>query len=107
MPFQSVRLGAPVLVVLLALSCPESARAGTRTVRRGDNLQAILSGAVPGDVLLLEAGAEFVGNFVLPVKPGTNPIVVQSSVSDELPAIGQRIQPQQAALLARLRSPNT
>jgi hypothetical protein len=107
MPFQVVRRGAPIVLVLLALLCPESARAGTRTVRRGDNLQAILNSAVPGDVLLLEAGAEFVGNFVLPVKSGTVPIVVRSSLHDQLPATGQRIQPHQAALLARLRSPNT
>ena len=107
MPFKSVRLGAPVALVLLAFLCPESARAGTRTVRRGDDLQAILNSALPGDVLLLEAGAEFVGNFVLPVKPGSQPIVVRSSFHDQLPANGQRIQPQHAALLARLRSPNT
>ena len=107
MPFKSVRLGAPVALVLLAFFCPESARAGTRTVRRGDDLQAILNSALPGDVLLLEAGAEFVGNFVLPVKPGSQPIVVRSSFHDQLPANGQRIQPQHAALLARLRSPNT
>src|SRR5262245_64199340 len=107
MPFQSVRLGAPVLVVLLALSCPESAHAGTRTVRRGDNLQAILNIAAPGDVLLLEAGAEFVGNFVLPLKSGDDPIVVRSAFHDQLPASGQRIQPRHAPLLARLRSPST
>jgi hypothetical protein len=106
MPFQFVRLGAPIVLVLLALLCPQSAGAGTRTVRRGDNLQTVLNGAVPGDVLLLEAGAEFVGNFVLPVKSGTLPIVVRSSFHDQLPATGQRIQPPQASLLARLRSPN-
>jgi hypothetical protein len=107
MPFKSVRLGAPVVLVLLAFLCPESARAGTRTVRRGDDLQAILNSALPGDVLLLEAGAEFVGNFVLPVKTGSEPIVVRSSFHNELPPSGQRIQPQHAALLARLRSPST
>ena len=107
MPFNSVRLGAPVALVLLAFLCPEFARAGTRTVRRGDNLQTILNSALPGDVLLLEAGAEFVGNFVLPVKSGNDPIVVRSAFHDQLPASGQRIQPQHAALLARLRSPST
>jgi hypothetical protein len=107
MPFKSARLGAPVVLVLLAFLCPEPARAGTRTVRRGDDLQAILNSALPGDVLLLEAGAEFVGNFVLPVKSGSNPIVVRSSFHNQLPASGQRIQPQHAALLARLRSPST
>ena len=106
MPFQSVRRGAPVVLVLLASLCPASATAGTRTVRRGDDLQAILNSAVAGDVLLLEAGAEFVGNFVLPVKSGTDPIVVRSALHDQLPVTGQRIKPEHAALLARLRSPN-
>ena len=55
MLFQSSRLGAPVFLVLLALMCPVSASAETRTVRRGDNLQAVLNAAVPGDILLLEA----------------------------------------------------
>src|SRR5262245_57881757 len=103
MPFQFARLGAPVALVLLASLCPESASAGTRTVRRGDNLQTILNSAVPGDVLLLEAGAEFVGNFVLPIKSGDDPIVVRSAIQEQLPPTGQRIQPQHAALLARLR----
>jgi hypothetical protein len=107
MPFQVVRRGAPVVLVLLASLCPDAASAGTRTVRRGDDLQAILNSAVPGDILLLEAGAEFVGNFVLPVKAGSDPIVVRSALHDQLPVTGQRIQPQHAALLARLRSPNT
>ena len=107
MPIHCLRLGAPVVLVLLGFLCPESALAGTRTVRRGDNLQAILNSALPGDVLLLEAGAEFVGNFVLPVKSGSDPIVVRSALHDQLPVIGQRIQPGHASLLARLRSPNT
>ena len=107
MPLQSVRLGAPVVLVLLASLCPDSVSAGTRTVRRGDNLQTVLNSAVAGDVLVLEAGAEFVGNFVLPVKSGTDPIVVRSSLHADLPVAGQRIQPQHASLLARLRSPNT
>lgn len=37
----------------------------------GGDLQAPLNAAQPGDTILLEAGAEFVGNFVLPVKSGT------------------------------------
>jgi hypothetical protein len=107
MPLRSVRLGAPAVLVLLASLCPASVSAETRTVRRGDDLQTALNSAVAGDVLLLEAGAEFVGNFVLPVKSGNDPIVVRSAVHDGLPAPGERIQPQHASLLARLRSPNT
>ena len=108
MPLQLRRRGAPVLLVLLGLSCPTSAVGETRTVRRGENLQAVLNTAAPGDVVLLEAGADFVGNFVLPVKPGDAPIIVRSAFDDRLPRAGQRLQPSlHATLLARLRSPNT
>jgi hypothetical protein len=108
MPFQFWRLGAPVLLVLFGLSCPSPALAETRTVRRGDNLQTVLNAAAPGDLVLLEAGAEFVGNFVLPVKSGDAPIVVRSAFQERLPRAGQRLQPSlHATLLARLRSPNS
>ena len=102
------RLGAPLFaVLLLSVVRPSLAAAETRVVRRGENLQAALNAAQPGDVLLLEAGAEFVGNFVLPVKAGDTPIVVRSAVSDRLPPEGGRIQPAHASLLARIRSANT
>jgi hypothetical protein len=102
------RLGAPILSVLfVALFCPSVVVADTRLVRRGDNLQTALNAARPGDVLVLDAGAEFVGNFVLPLKDGDAPIVVRSAPSDQLPAEGVRIQPSHVPLLARLRSPNT
>jgi hypothetical protein len=86
---------------------PAWLQAETRVVQRGDNLQAALDAAQSGDVLLLEAGAEFVGNFVLPVKSGDSPIVVRSAPSAQLPGDGVRQQPAHAPLLARLRSPNT
>jgi hypothetical protein len=104
---QIKRLSVPVLVLLSLVLCASSVNGETRTVRRGDNLQAVLNTAQPGDVLLLEAGAEFVGNFILPVKTGDAPIVVRSAFSPGLPAAGQRIQPGHAPLLARLRSATT
>ena len=103
--FQRIHtLGAPVIVVLLAALCPSSAPAETRTVRRGQNLQSALNSAVPGDVIVLEAGAEFVGSFTLPVKTGNAPIVVQSETAGELPEEGLRISPAHAGRLARIRS---
>ena len=107
MLLQKIRLGAPILVVLLGMVCPRPVAADTRTIRRGENLQSALNSAQPGDTLFLEAGAEFVGNFVLPVKAGDAPIVVRSALNAQLPVAGQRIQPGHARLLARLRSPNT
>lgn len=105
---QVIRSRAPVCVgVLLAVLFPSGLLAETRVVRQGDNLQAALDAAQSGDVLLLEAGAEFVGNFVLPLKSGDSPIVVRSAQSAQLPADGVRLQPAHAPLLARIRSPNT
>jgi hypothetical protein len=104
---QIKRMAIPVLMLLCVVLCATSVNAEIRTVRRGENLQTILNGAKPGDIVLLEAGAEFVGNFVLPVKTGDAPIVVRSAFNDGLPAAGQRIQPGHAPMLARIRSPNT
>ncbi|MGH9311548.1 MAG: PKD domain-containing protein [Vicinamibacterales bacterium] len=74
----------------------------------GANLQTALNAAQPGDTILLAEGAEFVGNFVLPVKAGTDWITVRTSAPDSvLPAAGWRIGPAHAALLARVRSPNS
>ena len=101
------RLSVPALVLLSLVLYASSVNGETRMVRRGDNLQTVLNSAKPGDVVLLEAGAEFVGNFILPVKTGDAPIVVRSAFHAGLPAAGQRIQPGHAPLLARLRSATT
>jgi hypothetical protein len=80
----------------------------TIEVRAGDDLQRALDRAQPGDTVVLEAGATFVGNFVLPVKGGASYITVRSSDSDNLlPLPGHRIHPVHASLLAKLRSPNS
>jgi len=106
MPHQFVWVGVPAVALLLALLVPDSVQAETRFVQKGQSLQAALNAAAPGDILLLEPGAEFVGNFTLPAKPGEGPIIVRSAPSDLLPTAGQRIGPEQASLLARIRSPN-
>jgi hypothetical protein len=80
---------------------------GTRTVRAGDNLQATLDAARPGDVILLEAGASFVGNFTLPAKTGSGWIVVRSSTPDaDLPPEGTRVVPSFAPALPKIVTPN-
>ena len=87
-------------------TCATSANAETIYVAAGGNLQAALDAARPGDTILLAEGAEFVGNFVLPVKAGTGWITVRTSAPDSLlPPAGVRIGPGHAPLLARLRSP--
>src|SRR5919106_4317380 len=86
-----------ILIVILSLittSCAYAQRS-TRprrttnaekiTVKKGENLQRILNDAQPGDEIVLDAGAVFTGNFVLPVTSGNNFITVRSSLCDELP----------------------
>ena len=102
---QGMLRGAAVVLLVFA---PASAFADTTLVRAGDNLQNALNAANPGDTLLLEAGATFTGNFVLPVKAGTAFITVRSAGSDaQLPGAGTRVSPEHAPLLAKIRSSNT
>lgn len=84
------------------------ARAATLSVAAGGDLQAALDKAVAGDTILLQAGATFSGNFVLPAKAGTTFITVRSSAADaSLPAAGVRMTPAYASLLPKIKSPNT
>ena len=89
------------------LWCAPQLEAATVFVAAGGDLQQALNQAQPGDTILLQENAEFVGNFVLPVKTGDAWITVRSAAPDSvLPGAGVRILPAHAALLARLRSPN-
>ena len=93
------------LCVLFCLRL-SSLEAATVYVAAGGDLQAALNAARPGDTILLEEGAEFVGAFVLPAKTGDQWITLRSAAPDTvLPPPGKRIKPSQAPLLARLRSP--
>ena len=83
-----------------------SLEAATVHVAAGGDLQAALNAAQPGDTILLQEGAEFVGAFVLPFKTGNQWITLRTAAPDTvLPATGSRIRPSHAPLLARLRSP--
>jgi hypothetical protein len=85
-----------------------SAAGSTITVNAGDDLQRAINNAHAGDTLLLQAGATFSGNFVLPAKSGTAFITIRSSAPDgALPDGSTRIDPSFAANLPKLRSPNT
>jgi hypothetical protein len=90
----------------MSLSCagqerPRRTGAGASSifVKEGDDLQAALNEARPGDTILLEAGAEFRGTFRLPKKQGAEFITIRSSAKDsELPQAGERIDPKRYAL---------
>ena len=87
---------------VLALSLLASSVQAQTRVPAGANLQAALDAALPGDVLELDAGATFTGNYTLPVKNGTAPVTVRTR---GLTLPNTRIDP--AANLATLRTPNS
>jgi hypothetical protein len=74
------------------------------TVRAGGDFQAALDRAKPGDTIVLQAGAKFVGTFTLPNKTGAEYITVQSSELAKLPKEGVRVQPKDATLMPKILS---
>ena len=57
------------------------------------------------DEVVLEAGATFVGNFLLPALSGDAWVTIRSSALDALPA-GKRVGPPDALKMATLQTPN-
>jgi hypothetical protein len=79
----------------------------TIQVRAGEDLQAALNRAQPGEVIALEAGATFRGNFTLPRKTGNGWIVIRGTAEAGLPPPGTRVGPANAAQMPKIVSPNT
>src|SRR5262247_1397356 len=77
------------------------------TVNAGGNLQSALDQAQPGDLILLQAGATFTGNFVLPNKTGTGWVTVRASTPDANLPQGTRVTPASASLMPKVISPNS
>lgn len=69
------------------------------SVAAGGNLQAALNTALPGDVIEIENGATFNGNFTLPNKnsTSTNWITIRPANMSGMPAEGSRMTPGIAA----------
>lgn len=68
--------------------------------------QVALYFAAFAGVIALEAGAEFIGNFVLPKKNGNNWIIIRTAAEAKLPPAGTRLTPSAAGALPKLLSPN-
>jgi hypothetical protein len=95
------------LALIVLLVQPTTRAAATLPVPAGGDLQAALDAAQPGDTIVLEAGATYIGNFRLPLKNGSSYIVVRTGGdARRLPVAGTRISPAHAPLLAKLKSPN-
>lgn len=104
--FRALGSGLAVFAWIAIVHQP-AAGAATMLVRAGGDLQEALNGARSGDVILLEAGATFVGNFVLPARPDGGVVTVRTSASDaRLPSETTRVSPEVAYLLPKLKSPN-
>lgn len=106
--FNDHRCMAPGLRALVFVLLTAPASAATLSVPAGGDLQAALQAAQPGDVIELEPGATYTGNFRLPVKSGADFIVLRTAGSNPaLPGPGTRIHKMHAPLLAKIRSENT
>jgi Right handed beta helix region len=98
----------PGVLSLVMVSAAVPTFAATHVVPEGGDLQAALNAAQPGDVIELQSGATYTGNFRLPVKEGHDFIVVRTGgIDGQVPGPGQRIAPMHAPLLAKIRSGTT
>jgi hypothetical protein len=93
--------------VLLDTTYPQ-AKGRTHAIHGGaETLQAALNSAAPGDTIVLDAGAEFTGNFTIPAKPeaGGQWLIIRSSAENKLRE-GERVSPASAAAMPKIISPN-
>jgi hypothetical protein len=103
-----LRVAVAVAIVAGCASGAAGQTAPKIVVGAGGNLQAALNAAQPGQIVEVQAGATFDGNFILPVKTGTGYITVRTSTPDaQLPAANARIGLAHESLLPTLRSVNT
>ena len=76
----------------------------TVTVLPGQDLQAAINAAQPGDTILLQPGAVYPGGLVLPNKAGSQFITIRSAAANSaLPGAGTRITPAYAAQLPKIQ----
>jgi hypothetical protein len=80
----------------------------TIRVQAGGSLQTAINSARMGDVILLQAGATFTGNFTLPNKTGSGWVTIRTSAADSaLPPPGTRVTPADAGLMPKIITPNS
>ena len=77
----------------------------TWNVSELDDLQTVLDAAQPGDVIVLQAGDTWTGNYTIADRSGTGDIYVISSALASLQA-GIRVAPADAANMPKITSPD-
>lgn len=79
----------------------------TWAAHTASQLTSALNTSVPGDVIVLDAGIAYVGNFFLPAKsnPSNKWIYIISSQLASLPE-GTRVSPSEAASMPKIVTPN-
>jgi len=84
---------------------PEAAAGPVRVLAAGEDLQAALEAAMPGDVIAIDPGTVVTGPIRLPRKPGNDWITIRTRVADGLfPAAGTRVGPADAARMPKIES---
>ena len=101
-------IGAMVVAVVAAIIVRAAVQAQgvVIAVGAGGDLQDAINRAQPGDTIALEAGATFVGNFVLPRKKALSSSRFEPR-RRRVAGSNQRMRPTQAPLLAKLKSSNS
>lgn len=102
-----LRLVLPLLLTWACNGPVEGADGVERRVPAAGDLQQALNEARAGDRIVLEPGATYVGNFVLPVHEGSDYVTVTTEPAADLPPTGRRVTPDVASRLAKIQSPNT
>ena len=95
-------IAARVCLSVLVTAAP--ARAATIAVAAGGNLQQAIDSASAGDTIELAPGATFTGPFTLPAKSGDAFITIRTAGDSGLPGDGERISPDYADALAKIRA---
>jgi hypothetical protein len=106
--FAARRHCAAIVWLGIVLLSADGALAQTRTVTvpPGGDLQAALDAARPGDVILLQAGGSYSGNFRLPAKSGNGYITIRSNAEASRFPEQSRVAPEHARWMPTLRSLN-
>lgn len=103
---QSSRIATrPTLPQAFVDVTPKAVTGKTINVAAGGDFQLALNSANYGDEIVLQAGATYTGNFILPVKSGSGWILVRTNGS--IPPAGTRLTRTTAGGVARIVSPNT